>query len=199
MVFLYSKRHEINNSTSPLPMGFKLSWPCRWAHQHGYIHCLSLYGSVLHITAKSPTVKQYMSTSSVEIARLLLQWGVNLEANNEYSEKPLHHAARWCDSGLIKFLLDCGATVDCVDQAGWTPLFEAICQNDNDSIIFLLLQHGADINKKLKDGRTLLHFCTDEEKDDQMQRVIELGQTSISRIVMDEHHSILQLARDPGL
>lgn len=58
----------------------------------------------------------------VEVARLLLARGVNINAGANMGETPLHYAALYNHRKMIAFLVESGADIDAADAMGLTPL-----------------------------------------------------------------------------
>ena len=69
-----------------------------------------------------------------------------------------HFAARDGDVSTVNELLEEGVPVDCVDEHDRTALFGAAQWNRTD-VIWLLLQNGANANKRNRFGTTPLHHA----------------------------------------
>ena len=69
-----------------------------------------------------------------------------------------HNAAREGDVSLVERLLQEGVPVDCVDEDDTAGLSLAAQYNRTD-VIRLLLQKGADVNKRNRIGGTLAHWA----------------------------------------
>ena len=68
---------------------------------------------------------------------------------------PLHYAAVPCNIEITRILLDHGATVDCTDRNGNTPLSDAVFYSAGKlELIQLLLQRGAAMNRENLHGVT---------------------------------------------
>jgi ankyrin repeat protein len=94
-------------------------------------------GSPLHIA---------VARRSVEIVKLLIDSGANVDAEGVGSQRkahPLHVAARVEGLAVATLLLERGAKVDSRDQEGRTPLIIA-ASNGQTEVAELLLQKGAD-------------------------------------------------------
>ncbi|MCC6003801.1 MAG: ankyrin repeat domain-containing protein [Thermofilum sp.] len=81
----------------------------------------------------------------VDVVRLLLEHGAEVNARNKYGETPLHRAAAYGRADAARLLLEHGADVNARDEYGWTPLHVAALQGRAD-VARLLLEHGADVN-----------------------------------------------------
>ncbi|XP_074918009.1 ankyrin repeat domain-containing protein 16 [Chelonoidis abingdonii] len=80
--------------------------------------------------------------------------------NNDY-KRPLHEAASMGHRDCVLYLLDKGATIDCLKKADWTPLMMA-CTRKNVQVIKDLIEHGANPLLKNKDGWNCFHIASRE-------------------------------------
>jgi len=92
---------------------------------------------------------------ATECAMFLLQRRsqVNVDCLDKSSSTPLHSAARYGSTPMVKVLLDAGANVNAVNSFGNTPLHEAASAGQLDCLHLLLLC-GADARPKNVDGNT---------------------------------------------
>jgi ankyrin repeat protein len=82
-------------------------------------------------------------TVSIEVAKILLGAGADVNTANDDGLTPLHKAAFCYNAGLAGLYLDHGAHVDAQNKKGITPLISAAMAG-NDYEMALLLVHGAD-------------------------------------------------------
>jgi ankyrin repeat protein len=87
----------------------------------------------------------------VEIARLLLSRGANVNKRNRWGGTPLHEAA--CPE-VAELLIQHGAEINARDDDGKTPLHRLVY---SPALVALLLRAGADPNARNKYGETPLH------------------------------------------
>jgi ankyrin repeat protein len=98
----------------------------------------------------------------VGIARLLLQRGVDVHAQDKDHDTPLHLAAFSGRLEIAGVLLDHGANVNVENKSGGTPLHQ-VAQGEYDSqergveVARLLLERGVDVHSQDKDHETALH------------------------------------------
>jgi ankyrin repeat protein len=104
-----------------------------------------------------------------DIARLLIDYGVDVNSQDDDLRTPLHQAAEFGIPEITRLLLENGADVNAKDDLGGTPLLYAVRQNSNLEIIKLLLEHGADVNAETPYGTPLAIA-----KDDNDTKMVEL-------------------------
>jgi ankyrin repeat protein len=89
----------------------------------------------------------------VEVVRVLLEGGANVDRANVLGGTALHVAARYGHLDVCRLLLDWGAKVDRLDKWQYTPLHWAAGQGHL-SVVKLLVERGADVSVKSRNGRT---------------------------------------------
>jgi ankyrin repeat protein len=113
---------------------------------------------------------------NIEIARLLIENGVNPSAANESELSPLHYAV--CHSPpneeMVALLLDAGADISTTDTSFATILYTATMHAPT-SILELLLNRGADPNICEDIGATLLHFAATYGTKAKVRLILEAG------------------------
>ena len=138
-------------------------------------------GNLLHELLLSDSKKKkkelLLSDSSIDDegealdhALLLLKYGVEVNKRDKHKDTPLHLAiaANWFR--LAGILLEHGADANAENDQGMTPLhilsetdfIEELIEDDSEDIlnlVLLLLKHGAEMNKRNKDHRTLLSLA----------------------------------------
>ncbi|KAM6216219.1 ankyrin repeat domain-containing protein 16 [Rhynchocyon petersi] len=95
------------------------------------------------------------------LAYLTEVWKMDIEATNRDYKRPLHEAASMGHLDCVQYLLDRGATVDCLKKADWTPLMMA-CTKKILEVIQALVEHGANPLLKNKDGWNSFHIASRE-------------------------------------
>jgi ankyrin repeat protein len=104
---------------------------------------IAFWGSALHCiggempawgpqTGRPPKRDATRVQREVEIARLLIEAGANVEAKDSFGKTtPLHEAAERGQAELAAFLITKGANVNARDQQGRTPLALALHHSDD--------------------------------------------------------------------
>ncbi|XP_067100334.1 ankyrin repeat domain-containing protein 61-like [Osmerus mordax] len=137
------------------------------------IHILASHGAAVNTTDLYGMTPLHMAASmlNTEIAVCLIKLGADVNKVVSHSgNRPLHLAAlttafrpeKNMDTALrcITELLDQGAEVDAVNNAGRTALHEA-CSVGKEAVVNLLLRRGADINKQTPAGENGLFLFLD--------------------------------------
>ena len=116
----------------------------------------------------------------MEIIELLLKKGAYVNATDSYSVTPLQLAVENGSEDIVKLLLKHGAYVNsacdcsfgeghtvwlgvketCTSWEGYTPLWLAVGKG-HEEVVKLLLESGANVHAKHKDGKTVLHFAVE--------------------------------------
>nr|XP_003706405.1 PREDICTED: ankyrin repeat domain-containing protein 16-like isoform X2 [Megachile rotundata] len=83
-----------------------------------------------------------------------------IDVANKDMKRPLHEAAQFARSDVLKYLIEKGATVDCLKRADWTPLMLACTKTGSHAheCIATLLNAKANPFLRNKDGWTALHM-----------------------------------------
>jgi len=115
---------------------------------------------VNHRNCNGQTSLHYAASKNhVEIARMLLENGADVNAQDKYGNSPLHRASALGHMNITQILLkQKGVRVDLTDREGNTPLHIAV-EDENDSVALCLVRHGADINRQNNMERTPLDLA----------------------------------------
>jgi ankyrin repeat protein len=97
-------------------------------------------------------------TRSREAAEVLIEKGVRVNATDQWGNYALHVFAEKGNAPLIQLLLENGAAVDAVNRNGRSALHWAA----NAKTVEVLLNNGADANKKDGEGKTPQDLATVE-------------------------------------
>ncbi|HET9952021.1 MAG TPA: ankyrin repeat domain-containing protein [Candidatus Eisenbacteria bacterium] len=90
---------------------------------------------------------------SVDVARVLLEFGADVNVVDDNGLTPLHMAAREGNAELIRLLLAKGARIDARNKWNWTPLHFAASQKQLEAAR-ALVERGADRSARTDGGET---------------------------------------------
>jgi ankyrin repeat protein len=139
--------------------------------------------TALHVVSRG----RYDSRDSVRVARLLLEHGVDVNAEDKDQSSPLHSA---CYSGkleIARVLLHHSAKANAKNDRGETPLHQ-VSQGKYESqahgvgIAKLLLDRGVDVNSRDEDGVTSLHLASWYGKLEIARLLLEPSTTKTKRV-----------------
>ena len=109
-----------------------------------------------------------------ELRQLVLERGVHVDAEDQYSMTLLQVASRHGHLDIVNFLIENNATVNATELDDRAALhFAVICGHT--SIARFLLEHGADVNLRKRLGLTPLHVVAQTSHIDLVEVLLEHG------------------------
>jgi ankyrin repeat protein len=119
--------------------------------------------------------KNAIEKNNVSEVKMLVMAGANINATDVFGYTPLHWAAMKGSSESIEALIAAGANKDmpCLNYK-FAPLHNAINENHN-AAINSLINNGANLMAKDKDGNTPLHFASMMGNDSIVHKLISKG------------------------
>lgn len=120
-------------------------------------------------------------TEAVEKAAVLLNAGADPNARAILGLTAIYFAVEKNNLDILKLLLEHGADINSADEAGDTPLMEAINEFDRWSgeeqwdMLKLLLAGGADVNRKNHLKHTVLHEVSKASPPEILKLILEAG------------------------
>ncbi|NWW80997.1 ANR16 protein, partial [Climacteris rufus] len=157
------------------------AWNCRWGR---------LGDSLLHHAAR------FGHRDVLEF--LVLEVGMDVEVANGDYKRPIHEAASMGHKECVDFLLERGASVDCLKKADWTPLMMA-CTRNNLEVIQALVEHGANPLLRNKDGWNCFHIASREGHPEVLRYLLDVApgswdtQSKVGRTPLHTAVRILEL------
>lgn len=112
-----------------------------------------------------------------EIAKELIEHGVELNFHGDLGNTPLHIAASFGRLEMVKILIAGNAQVDSLDEGSMTPLFHAIMGNRL-GIVRYLISHGASLDQVDCDGHRPIVFAKTGSR---MEKLVKSAMDTTSR------------------
>jgi hypothetical protein len=94
----------------------------------------------------------------IDICKLLIEKGANVEANDSDGYTPLFYAIMYFNVEMVQFLCDLGANVEARHDVGQTPLHYAVLTGSL-PIVKELIERKADINARDNIGKTAIGWA----------------------------------------
>jgi len=138
-------------------------------------------------TRTTPLIKA-AENGHIEVVKLLLDKGADVNEYNEGGETPLHYATRGGHTEVMKILLDHGANIRAKGTGCGTPLQWA-ARNGQIKAAELLLARGADINQQGTDKRTALMDAA-ENGDADMVKLLLLRRADVNARAIYGHTAL---------
>ncbi|KAI5624626.1 fibronectin type 3 and ankyrin repeat domains protein 1 [Silurus asotus] len=136
--------------------------PLMVAAQKGFtrmVHILVEHGADIHIKNASGKDALMLAcfAGHLDIVMQLRQLGATWQAQDVAGCSPLHWAVDGGHVPVVTYMIQNGCEVDVRDNvSGWTPLMRVSAVTGNSAMAQLLIEAGADINARDKDGKTSL-------------------------------------------
>ena len=117
-------------------------------------------------------------TGEFEMVRVLLDYGLNVNALDDMGSTPLNFALEYRSSNIdprvVRFLLNNGADPNVLAQAqgGNTPLHRA-SRSGRIELVRLLVEHGANVEVRDNQGRTPMDVASGEKRDEIVKLLLE--------------------------
>lgn len=122
------------------------------------------WDTALHIAARK--------TWSCDTCRVLLQWGVDVDARNKLGKTAILGAT---NPEVLQLLCEKGADINAQDQKGMTALHHAI-NTGNISVVAVLLENGANTEMREENyKKTALHMAALKGDSEIVEMLLEYG------------------------
>lgn len=117
-----------------------------------------------------------LANGNLEIARILLERGANVNAKDINGQTALHAALWRGQNEAAKWAIKNGANVMDQDEHQWTSLHFAACDSGIDkNVIELIIKKGIPINVANEDGQTPLHLAMIGNVANKVKLFLQLG------------------------
>ncbi|XP_073934177.1 fibronectin type 3 and ankyrin repeat domains protein 1 isoform X1 [Castor canadensis] len=112
----------------------------------------------------------------LDVVKYLRRHGASWEARDLGGCTALHWAADGGHCPVIEWMIKDGCEVDVMDTGcGWTPLMRVSAVSGNQKVALLLIEAGADVNVKDKDGKTPLMVAVLNNHEQLVQLLLDKG------------------------
>lgn len=105
---------------------------------------------------------------------LLLEHGANATQVNDLDLSPLSGAIKHNDIEMAKLLTAAGAPLEAQDNYSRTPIWGAVLCNAEE-IFYYLVEQGADVQRSIPDGPTLLHVAAQMGIAGVIEKLLSMG------------------------
>lgn len=144
---------------------------------------------------------------NVEIARLLLDAGAEVDAGDSDLSTALHVAAVRGQLDMVNLLMERGADLAFQDNNGAWSMSFALSRNDT-SVVDRIMEAGAPLDLKTNDGTTLVHYAASRGRSDlfdpllaaglDLDAVTEEGLTPLHWAAMGGRSEVITILLDRG-
>jgi len=162
-------------------------------HSYVYIGSINLLesGSAVDYQQDNAILHWASVAGDVEMVKVLLTEGFNVNANDLYGNSSLHFAAINNHPETINLLLQSGIDINAKNKYGNCALHGAAAYGYIE-VIQILLSQGADVNAKNKDGNSILHVAAAYGQTEALEILLNAGANIHAR--NQDNNSPLHLA-----
>uniref|UniRef100_A0A8D0MZA4 Fibronectin type 3 and ankyrin repeat domains protein 1 n=2 Tax=Sus scrofa TaxID=9823 RepID=A0A8D0MZA4_PIG len=151
------------------------------AAQRGYTRLVKILVSHgTDVTLRSGSGKDSLMLACyaghLDVVKYLRRHGASWDTRDLGGCTALHWAADGGHCNVIEWMIKDGCEVDAVDTgSGWTPLLRVSAVSGNQKVASLLIDAGADVNVKDKDGKTPLMVAVLNNHEELVQLLLDKG------------------------
>ncbi|GAB3379516.1 ankyrin repeat domain-containing protein [Spongiibacter taiwanensis] len=109
----------------------------------------------------SPLNGALRTDATLDVVKILIDAGADLNTRNADGWTPLAMAARYRSAAHVELLLDAGADIEATNKHGMTPLYLALAGEDP-AVATLLVERGASLSATTNEGKTILAYAAEK-------------------------------------
>lgn len=109
----------------------------------------------------SPLNGALRKDTNLDVAKILIDAGADLNSRNTDGWTPLAMAARYRSPAHVELLLDAGADIEATNKYGMTPLYLSLAA-ENPATSTLLVERGASISAVTNEGKSILAYAAEK-------------------------------------
>lgn len=145
-----------------------------------------------------------------EIVKILIQKGVDVNANQFRGRTPLHMAVRSGHTDTARMLIQKGAALNVQDDRGGATPLHLAAGSGNVKAVELLLSENADVNLRMHDGRSAFRLAVESgdidavtlllsQVDDVSEKDLHYGMTPLHRASIDGYKDVTECLLERGV
>ncbi|XP_047549452.1 fibronectin type 3 and ankyrin repeat domains protein 1-like [Lutra lutra] len=165
-------------------------------HNQGLVKILVSNGTDVNLKNRSSKDNLMLPcyAGHLEVVKYLLRHGASWETRDLGGCMGLQWAADGGHCNVIDWMIKDGCEVDAVDTgSGWTPLMRVSAVSGNQSVASVLIEGGADVNMRDKDGKTPLVVAMLNNHEELVQLLLNKG--ADASVKNEFSKGVLEMAR----
>ena len=128
------------------------------------------------------------------VARVLIEHGADVNAEDTTERTPLHYACRLEDDRIAEMLLDAGANIDAADSNGRTPLIIASMGRSRIHVLELLIERHAEANVFDNNGLAAIHYAAERGSTISLELLHHAGVDLLNTRQMEDGFTLAHIA-----
>ena len=165
---------RFHNEATPLHLASRNGYVERFVDQWRQVADTRVSEKQWLTPLRQTPLHQASQSGTLEVARLLIEYGADLAVQDKHGNTPLHEASMSESVEIARLLLELGAATAAQNERGLTPLHQA-SRSGNIDIAGLLIEHGADVAARDEHGSTPLHDASAYGSLDVARLLVEHG------------------------
>ncbi|KAG8305762.1 Fibronectin type 3 and ankyrin repeat domains protein 1 [Homalodisca vitripennis] len=135
---------------------------------------------------------QAAAQGQVEVANLLLERGASWHTQDRVGCTAIHYAVDTSQLAIVELAVTSGANLNIADSCGWTPLFRGVVLGSDKAVLELLVEAGADVNRRDIHGQIGLLLAVLSHRPSVLRLLLDAGAT------VEDPDSLINIAAANG-